>query len=504
MTSNPGELDMAQARQILIADPDLEAVRLLSRALRERGHQVHYAPDGPRALEVAILRHPDLILFDEACPFLEAKTFVQIIRSNPRTADIPVVLTTSTLDTDRLRAFRDGVLKKPFNLDEVLARIDHIFRRSEAAKNLGSESEIEGSLSQLGIADLLQMLAMNKRSGRLSLASGGERGEIQVGEGRPMNARIGAIEGEKALFRLVSWMEGTFSFTPGPASSRPRIQRSMEDALLEGMHQSDELGRLLPSLPQRAARIQLAPEADLPKDQHPVTSEVVELLAQPRALSELMDLAQATDLEILTVVSTLIQKGAVRIVEGEPGDPKAPPLLGPAEVHALRTRVFRGRAPTRTAVAKVFVCGTAPGAGRRVLSGVAGLRRVAPEPPAVISGFGTLGRYEISEALHIDFFLLPPGEPARPLWRPFCAGAVGALVLDDSAQAAGVAHWLAMEARVPLVVVGGKVPPLLEKAPAGVMAAGTDLIEALRALLVQSLHPPQPATALPPEPGAGA
>jgi CheY-like chemotaxis protein len=487
MTSNPGELDMAQARQILIADPDLEAVRLLSRALRERGHQVHYAPDGPRALEVAILRHPDLTLFDEACPFLEAKTFVQIIRSNPRTADIPVVLTTSTLDTDRLRAFRDGVLKKPFNLDEVLARIDHIFRRSEAAKNLGSESEIEGSLSQLGIADLLQMLAMNKRSGRLSLSSGGERGEIQVGEGRPMNAKIGAIEGEKALFRLVSWTEGTFSFTPGPAPSRGRIERSMEDALLEG-----------------AARIQLAPEADLPKDQHPVTSQVVELLAQPRALSELMDLAQATDLEILTVVSTLIQKGAVRIAEGEPGDPKAPPLLGPAEVHALRTRIFRGRAPTRTAVAKVFVCGTAPEAGRRVLSGVAGLRRVAPEPPAVNSGFGTLGRYELSEALHIDFFLLPPGEPARPLWRPFSAGAVGALVLDDSAQAAGVAHWLAMEARVPLVVVGGKVPPLLEKAPAGVMAAGPDLVEALRALLVQSLHPPQPATALPPEPGAGA
>ncbi|HZA12965.1 MAG TPA: hypothetical protein VE618_00655, partial [Myxococcaceae bacterium] len=104
---------MAQARQILIADPDLESVRLLTRALRERGHQVHYAPDGSRALEVAILRHPDLTLFDEACPLLEARAFVQIIRSNPRTADIPVVLTSSTLDPDRLRGFRDGALKKP-------------------------------------------------------------------------------------------------------------------------------------------------------------------------------------------------------------------------------------------------------------------------------------------------------------------------------------------------------------------------------------------------------
>ena len=40
---------MAQVRKILIADPDLESVRPLSRALRTRGYQVHYAPDGSRA-----------------------------------------------------------------------------------------------------------------------------------------------------------------------------------------------------------------------------------------------------------------------------------------------------------------------------------------------------------------------------------------------------------------------------------------------------------------------
>ncbi|HZA15170.1 MAG TPA: DUF4388 domain-containing protein [Myxococcaceae bacterium] len=492
---------MAQARQILIADPDLESVRLLTRALRERGHQVHYAPDGSRALEVAILRHPDLTLFDEACPLLEARAFVQIIRSNPRTADIPVVLTSSTLDPDRLRGFRDGALKKPFNLDEVLARIDHIFRRSEAARDLGSESEIEGSLSQLGIADLLQVLALNKRSGRLSLAKGDERGEIHVGDGRPMNARIGAVEGEKALFRLLPWAEGTFSFVPGPAPSRVRIQRVMEDALLEGMRHSDEAARLWAAFPQRSTRIQLSPEADFPKEQHPVTSQVVELLAEPRSLSELLDLAPATDLEILTVVNTLLQRGAVRIVEGEVNR-DAPPLLGPAEVHALRSRLFRGRPPSRTLVAKVFVCGSAPEAGRRVLAGVPSLRRVAPEPAAVSSGFGTLGRYELSEALHIDFCLLPPGEASRPLWRPFSAGAVGALVLDDSSQAAAVAHWLAMEARVPLVVVGGRVPPLLAKAPAGALAAGPDLVEALRALILHSLQPVQPASSVATSPAA--
>ncbi|HYX91311.1 MAG TPA: DUF4388 domain-containing protein, partial [Myxococcaceae bacterium] len=295
------------------------------------------------------------------------------------------------------------------------------------------------------------------------------------------------VEGEKALFRMLSWTEGTFSFAPGPAPSRPQIQRAMEDALLEGMRRADEALRLWAALPPRTAHLQLAAEADLPKEQHPVTSEVVELLAEPRTLGEVLDVASAMDLEILTVVNTLMQRGAVRIVEAEVNR-EAPPLLGPAEVHALRSRLFRGRPPSRTMVAKVFVCGSAPEAGRRVLSGVSGLRRVAPEPAAVKSGFGTLGRYELSEALHIDFCLLPSGEAARPLWRPFSAGAAGALVLDDSAEATAVAHWLAMEARIPIVVVGGKVPPPLAKAPAGALAVGADLMDALRALIVHSLQ----------------
>ncbi len=486
---------MPPQRNILIADPDLDQVRTLTRALRERGHQVHYAPDGSRALEVAVLRHPDLTLFDEACTLLDAKTFVQILRTNPRTADIPVVLTTASLEADKLRGFRDGYLRKPFNLDEVLARIDHIFRRTEAARDLRSESEIEGSLTQLGIPDLLQILAMNKRSGRLVLSRGPERGEIHVGDGRPMNAKIGAVEGEKALFRLLGWTDGSFAFTPGPPPSRPRINRGMDDALLEGMRQTDELARVVASLPPRTAQVHLAPEADLSRDQHPVTSQVVELLRQPRALSDLLDLAPATDLDVLTVLHTLMQKGVVRIAEGEADEQG--PLLGPAEIHALRGRLLRGRATLRTAVAKIFVCGGGAGAARRLITQLPKLRLAASEPEAVKSGFGTLGRYELSEALHIDFCVLPSAEAARPLWRPFSGGAVGALVMDDSDAAARVARWLALEQRVPLVVVGGQVPKALVDVPGGSASVGADLMEALRTVLVLAINPAQPGWSAP-------
>ncbi len=487
---------MAPPRNVLIADPDLDSVRQLSRALRQRGHQVHYAPDGSRALEVAVLRHPDLTLFDEECTLIDAKTFVQILRTNPRTSDIPVVLTTTQADADKLRGFRDGYLKKPFNLDEVLSRIDHIFRRSEAAKNLRAESEIEGSLAQLAIPDLLQVLAMNKRSGRLALQRGAERGEIHVGDGRPMNARTGTVEGEKALFRLLAWTEGTFAFTPGSAPARQRINRGMDDALLEGMRQSDELVRFTSLLPPFTAQVHLAPEADLPGDQHPVVSQVIDVLRQPRTITDLLDLAPATDLEVLTVLTTLMQKGVVRVAENEQED-LAGPLLGPAEVHALRSRLLRGKtgsaAMSRVAVGKVFVCGGGPHAARRILAGIPRLRLERSEPDALSSGFGVLARYELGDALHLDFCVLPPVEAARPLWRPFSAGAIGALLLDASEAAAGLARWLALEQGVPVVVVGGPVPSMLTDVPAGTASVGADVVEALRTVLVLALTPAQPA-----------
>ncbi len=478
---------MPQARKILLADPDLDAVRGLSRALRERKYQVSYAPDGSRALEVAVLRHPDLILFDEGCKLLEARSFINILRTNPRTEDIPVVLTL-TQYTDRVQGLRDGYLRKPFNLDEVLSRIDHLFRRSDAARQLrGETKEIEGALGNLSLPDILQILSMNRRTGRLAVERGQERGEIHVADGRPVNAKVAAIEGEKALFRLLTWKEGAFAFMPLGVAPRERIQRAMDDALLEGLRQADELARLAPRLPPSHARVEFSPEAELSAaPQHPVTAQVVAALRQPRTVPELLDLAPAVDLDVVAALLTLLDKGVARLATGSD---EGLELLGAAEIHALRTRLFRGRAAPRSAVTKVLVCGKLPAAGRRVSRELPQVSPTPSEGAALRSGLGTLGRLTVSEALAVDFCLLPASDAARPLWRPFSAGSLGALLLDDSEGAFALARYLAWEVRVPVVVSGAEVPAALRGAPAGVYAVPGSLMDALRGLLIAALRP---------------
>ncbi len=475
------------ALKVLIADPDLEAVRGLGRALRQKGYQVFHAPDGSKALELSVLRHPDLVLVDDQCRLIDSRTLVQILRTNPRTEDIPVVLTTQSYDADRARAFRDGVIKKPFNMDEVLSRIEHVFRRTKAARELKGEArELEGTLGQLSVADLLQVLAMNRRTGRLNLARGNERGEIHVKEGRAINARVGTAEGEKALFRLLGWTEGSFAFEPGAVTVRVRIERTMDDALLEGMRQADEAARAERSLPPRSVRLMLSPGADLSTAQHPVTQQVVELLQQPRTIGELLDLASANDLDVWLVLGTMLERGIARVAEGE--SEGRGPLLGPAEVHALRGKLFRSRAPGRVAVGKVFVIGKGVEPGKKVLRGVPGLMPVSSEPTAVRSGFGTLGRFELSDVLQLDFCSLPASEAARAMWRPFARGAVGAMLFDTDEASLKLARYFGWEIRVPLVTVGKPVPPALQAAPAGAASAGEDLLEALKTVLLQQVR----------------
>ena len=128
----------------------------------------------------------------------------------------------------------------------------------------------------------------------------------------------------------------------------------------------------------------------------------------------------------------------------------------------------------------------------RLLLRLPHLEPVAAEPSAVKSGFGTLGRLALSEVLHIDFCVLPPAEAARPLWGPFSAGAVGALMLDGSESALRLARYLAWEVRVPVVAVGQSLPPALRGAPGGAHSSGDDVVDALRTLLVQAINPPVP------------
>ena len=119
-----------------------------------------------------------------------------------------------------------------------------------------SDTEIEGKLSQISIADLLQIFQMNQRSGSLKISyeTLPAPASIAIRGGQVVDALIPladgtAVVGEKALYRVLCWKEGRFEFIPGEVKEQARIAKPLRMLLMEGMRQKDEWDKLRRDMP---------------------------------------------------------------------------------------------------------------------------------------------------------------------------------------------------------------------------------------------------------------
>ncbi|MCR4394955.1 MAG: response regulator [Dehalococcoidales bacterium] len=117
---------------ILIVDDDPEIVSFLRRGLVFEGYTVETANDGKEALAKLREKDPDLVILDIMMPGIDGYTVSKRLRE---VSDVPVLMLTarSTL-ADKLAGFESGAddyLVKPFEFDELLARIKALFKRHQ-------------------------------------------------------------------------------------------------------------------------------------------------------------------------------------------------------------------------------------------------------------------------------------------------------------------------------------------------------------------------------------
>ena len=117
---------------ILVADDDEHIVELVSMYLRRAGYRVEAAYDGDEALQKARDLAPALLVLDVMMPGPDG---LQVCRSLRRRGNIPIVLLTArSSDIDKVAGLRfgaDDYVTKPFNPDELMARVDAVLRRTK-------------------------------------------------------------------------------------------------------------------------------------------------------------------------------------------------------------------------------------------------------------------------------------------------------------------------------------------------------------------------------------
>ncbi len=137
---------MAVPSTILIAEDDRAARQALQRALQFEGYSVLAAADGGEALDLLGNNEPDAIVLDVMMPGIDGHTVCRRIRD--KGIQTPVLMLTARHEiADRvagLDAGADDYLVKPYALDELLARLRALLRRTSVTGNDGSTIELAG------------------------------------------------------------------------------------------------------------------------------------------------------------------------------------------------------------------------------------------------------------------------------------------------------------------------------------------------------------------------
>jgi CheY-like chemotaxis protein len=302
------------ARRVLLIEPDVDELGALASKLRGQGLEVTIADSLESAAERARASRVDLLLV--AALLAKGEGFVEALRAFPDLANTPrFVLVDGAAEPNSAELSRSDI--------EGIAKRIYSLTRSVPAAAAGGD--FRGDLQQVSVADLLQLLGANQRSGTLSIVTPSGQGEVRLMNGEIVDAAYRRVDGEKALIRLLAEPEGKFAFVGGTQQTLRRIQRPSHALLMDGMRQIDEAKRLRDALAigQDSLLAVVLPRPDFGE----VEQRVLEALLTPRVLGELLDEVPVFDLYVLTALSSLLERGAVRRFSGgtlrvELGDPE--------------------------------------------------------------------------------------------------------------------------------------------------------------------------------------
>jgi hypothetical protein len=108
----------------------------------------------------------------------------------------------------------------------------------------------QGSLAELHLPDIIQLISVSGKSGVFHLTDGGLKGQIYLYEGKIVHAQLEDASGEEAVYALAIWSRGDFKFEPGAGTEIRTISKSNTNLLMEAARRLDEwrvLSKKIPS-----------------------------------------------------------------------------------------------------------------------------------------------------------------------------------------------------------------------------------------------------------------
>lgn len=316
-------------QQLLLVDADPRSIRVLEVSLKKAGYIVTTASDGVDALSKIQISAPDLVLADTRLPRMDGYELVRHLKENPEHATIPVVfLTSQRMTEDKIRGLELGVedyLTKPIFVRELIARVNLLLARRKQQSLATSvpnatRTRLTGSLEDMGIVDLLQTFEVSRKSGMARVREPkGKALVVYFRDGKVVDAELGRLRGEEAVYRGLIWGSGTFEVEFRPIQNEDIIPTSTQGLLMEGMRRVDEWGRMLEQLPPLSTVFEVDHQqllerlGEIPDE----LNGILRLFDGGRTLADVVDDSPFEDLSTLSNISKLYFEG-ILVVAAEP------------------------------------------------------------------------------------------------------------------------------------------------------------------------------------------
>ncbi len=310
---------------LLLVDGDSKSLRVLEVSLKKAGFNVTTATTGVEALAKAKESLPDLVISDTDMPELNGYDFCREFKRQPDWAEIPFIfLTAETAIENKIRGLELGVddyLTKPIYIKEILTRVRILLQkrdRSNFEQKKSSNTRFSGQLADMGVVDLIQTIEVSRKTGLIHFSDGEKRqATVFFKDGRVIDAEAGHLQGEDAVYRLLTWNNGEFEALFRSVRRTPVIQMSAQALLMEGMRRLDEWGRMQEQLPPLRQTFEVVYDelwdrlSELPDE----VNQILRLFDARRTLEEVIDGGNIGDLEAVEIISKLYFEGI--IVEAE-------------------------------------------------------------------------------------------------------------------------------------------------------------------------------------------
>jgi CheY-like chemotaxis protein len=233
--------------RLLLVDGDPRNLNVLGVSLTQAGYEVTGAVDGVDALAKIDSVDPQLVVTAARLRRLDGFELVRQLRGRPNSAAVAILVITGEESVDeRRRVIELGVddyVTKPVFVRELVAKVHLLFARRARESLLellrSGGHRLTGSTRDIAVVDLVQSMDASGESGVLHMSSGTNKARMYFRDGHVVDADLGTMRGEEAIYRAFLWYDAIFELDLRPVTNADVIVCSTQTIVRKGMQRID-------------------------------------------------------------------------------------------------------------------------------------------------------------------------------------------------------------------------------------------------------------------------